>query len=141
MLNLTIKQKLYGLCGIVVLTFAIFGLVYLYAAGLRAEAAAEAERDVGIQIAEAGAKIAILEARRYEKDFLLRKDAKYLDDHANIMAGLYELLNNLQNHIKSEQGLQAVGKLIDRSHEYEEGFQLMASIQTEVGLEIGRAHV
>ena len=92
MFNLTIKQKLYGLGGIVVLTFAIFAMVYAYATGLRAEAAAEAERDISIQIAGAGAKVAILESRRNEKDLLLRKDAKYVEEHAATMDGLYHVL-------------------------------------------------
>ena len=134
MFNLSIKQKLYGLGGIVILTFAIFGLVYLYAAGLRADAAAEAERNLSIQIAEAGAKMAILEARRNEKDFLLRKDVKYVDKHASTMAGLYDLLKDMQTRVKSEAGLEATRELIDRSHEYEKGFQLMVDAQTRVGL-------
>ena len=134
MFNLTIKQKLYGLGGIVVLTFAIFAMVYAYATGLRTEAAAEAERDISIQIAEAGAKIAILEARRDEKDFLLRKDAKYVEEHAATMAGLYDLLKDMQEHINSDEGLDAVRALNDLSRQYEEGFKLMVAAQTKVGL-------
>ncbi|MCW8831450.1 MAG: methyl-accepting chemotaxis protein, partial [Gammaproteobacteria bacterium] len=134
MFNLTIKQKLYGLGTMVVLVFVIFGLVYLYAASLRTEAAAEAERNISIQIAEAGAKIAILEARRNEKDFLLRKDAKYAEEHAVTMAGLYSLLKDMQEHIKSDEGHDAVMRLTNLSHEYEKGFQMMVDAQTKVGL-------
>ena len=134
MFDLTIKQKLYGLGGVVVLAFAVFASVYAYAAGLRAEAAGEAERNIGIQIAEAGAKIAILEARRNEKDFLLRKEEKYVDEHAETMAGLYYLLKDMEEQIRSDEGLDAVRKLNDLSHEYENGFLMMVSAQTKVGL-------
>jgi len=133
-LNLTIKQKLFGFGGIVVLAFAIFAIVYVYATGLRGEAAAEAERATGILMTEAGAKIAILQARRDETDFLLRKDVKYVDEHASTMTGLYFLLKDMQNNIKSDEGLDAVEQLTQFSHEYEKGFQLMVSAQTEVGL-------
>ena len=134
MFNLTIKQKLYGLSGVVVLVFFIFSMVYVYAAGLRTEAAAEAERNMNIQLAEAGAKIAILEARRNEKDFLLSKGIRYVDEHAYTMAGLYYLLKDMQENIKSDEGLEAVTQLTDLAHKYEEGFQLNVDTQTKVGL-------
>ncbi len=134
MFNLTIKQKLYGLGGVVVLAFAVFATVYAYATGIRAEAAEEAERDISIQMSEAGAKIAILEARRNEKDFLLRKDAKYVDEHAGTMVGLYALLGDMKHHVKSKEGLDAVEQLTDLSHEYEQGFLMMVDAQTKVGL-------
>ena len=134
MFNLTIKQKLFGLAGIVILAFAVFAMVYAYAAGLRTEAAAEAERNTNIQLAEAGAKMAIQEARRNEKDFLLSKEIRYVDEHAYTMAGLYYLLKDMQGNIKSDEGLEAIRQLTDLSHKYEEGFQLMVDAQTKVGL-------
>ena len=134
MFNLTIKQRLFGLSGVVVLVFFIFAMVYVYATGLRAEAIAEDEQNMNVQFAEAGAKIAILEARRNEKDFLLRKEIRYVDEHAYTMAGLYYLLKDMQEHIKSDEGLEAVRQLTNLSHEYEEGFQLMVDTQTKVGL-------
>ena len=134
MFNLTIKQKLFGLGGIVVLAFAIFALVYLYATGLRAEAAAEAERDMTIQIAAAKAKIAMLESRRNEKDFLLRKDTKYVGKHAESMADLYQQIKTMQDNIKSAEGIEAVTDLGQRVREYEKGYHSMVDAQTRVGL-------
>ena len=134
MFNLTIKQKLFGLGGLVVLTFAIFAMVYAYSTALRTEAEVEAKRDMNIQQASADSKVAILQARRNEKDFLLRKDTKYIKKHANTMATLYESLETMQENIHSRQGLDAVRKLNDLAQKYEKGFQSMVAAQTRVGL-------
>lgn len=134
MLNLTIKQKLYGLVGIVMLTFAGIVMVFAYATTLKAAGEAKAKHNVAILTTEAAARISILQARRDEKDFLLRKDSKYIKDHAKTMSVLYGYLEQLQTLIKSEEGLKAVGKLTDLAHGYENGFQTMANAEMRVGL-------
>lgn len=134
MLNLTIKQKLYGLVGIVMLTFVGIVMVFAYATTLKATGEAKAKHNVAILTTEAAARISILQARRDEKDFLLHKDSKYIEDHAKTMSVLYGYLERLQTLIKSEEGLKAVGKLTDLTHGYENGFQAMANAETRVGL-------
>jgi len=88
MTSLSIKQKLFGLGGIVVAAFLVFGGVYLYSASIRADTATEAARIYRIDHEEAAVKTGILQARRDEKDFLLRMDTKYLDRHRETMAGV-----------------------------------------------------
>lgn len=134
MLNLTIKQKLYGLVGIVMLTFVGIVMVFAYATTLKAAGEAKAAQNIAILTTEAAARIGILQARRDEKDFLLHKDPKYIDGHAKTMSVLYGHLEQLQALIKSGEGLKAVSQLTDLTHEYEKGFQMMATAQRQVGL-------
>ncbi|MDT8452881.1 MAG: methyl-accepting chemotaxis protein [Gammaproteobacteria bacterium] len=134
MLNLTIKQKLYGLVGIVMLTFVGIVMVFAYATTLKAAGEAKAAQNIAILTAEAAARINILQARRDEKDFLLRKDPKYIENHAKTMSMLYGHLEQLRTLIKSEEGLKAVRELTDLTHEYEKDFQTMANTETRVGL-------
>ena len=134
MFDFTIKQKLMGLAGIVVAVFMIFSVVYSYASDMQAEVAKEAERDMVIEEAETASRIAILQARRNEKDFLLRNNTKYVEKHAQTMRDLYEQLNILQQNIRSEEGLDAVQQLSDLSQEYEKGFQLMVAEQIMLGI-------
>lgn len=134
MFNLTIKQKLFGLAGVIPVTLVVFAIVATYATSLRVKAAAEAERIVEIQTAVSAAKLDLLQARRNEKDFLLRMDTKYIDRHAKTMTDLYITLKKLQEHIKSDEGFDAVSKLNRLSREYEKSIQLMVKVQSKVGL-------
>lgn len=134
MFNLTIKQKLFGLAGIIPVTLVVFAIVAIYATSLRIKAAAEAERTVEIQAAMSAARLDLLQARRNEKDFLLRMDTKYIDRHAKTMADLYIKLKKLQEHVKSDEGFDAVSKISRLSREYEKSIQLMVKVQSKVGL-------
>jgi len=134
MLALTIKQKLYGLAALVLVAFTIFGLVYGYATGIRADAAAEIERSLAIHNAEAEARIALLQSRRNEKDCLLRKNEKYIEKHAKTMQALYGHLQHRQNNVSSDEGHADVRTLRALSHEYEQGFKAMNEVQIRVGI-------
>ena len=134
MLNFTIKQKLLGLGGIVVAVFMIFFIVYLYGSGIGDEVAVAAERDMVMEEAETGARIAILRARQNEKDFLMKKDRLYIDKHAETMQVLYQHLKVMQENIHSDQGMEAVEQLLVLSHKYEAGFQSMVNAQITLGL-------
>lgn len=134
MTNITIKQKLIGLVGIVFTVFIIFSAVYMYGASMNAKVSSESRRDMVIKEAETGARIAILQARENEKDFLLNKNDDYIKQHSETMKHLYELLEILQNNIRSEDGLDAVKRLTNLSHEYEKGFKSMAAVMIKVGL-------
>lgn len=134
MFSLSIKQKLYGLAGVVIVAFTIFGLVYVYATGISDDATAVAERSEHIHNAEAEARIAILQARRNEKDFLLRKDEKYIGKHAKSMQGLYGYLQEIAENVISDTDRENVQSLIKHSRDYEKGFKDMVAVQIKLGL-------
>lgn len=134
-MNLTIKQKLYSLAGIVILAFIVFGLVYVYATGIRAEASAEKERGMNIHNAEAESRIALLQTRRQEKNFLAQKTDQSIELHADAMAELFGHLKYMQDQVISDEGDNTVRALIDISQKYEKSFQSMITMQIRIGLD------
>lgn len=134
MLNITIKQKLIGLVFIVASVFAIFLTVYMYGTTISKEVYAETLRDRVIEDAKTNSRISIFQARQNEKDFLLKKDKTYIDKHALSMIDLYKSLKSMQKNIQSDEGVEAVRRLIDLSHQYQEGFNLMVEAQLILGL-------
>ncbi|WP_122075775.1 methyl-accepting chemotaxis protein [Pseudophaeobacter sp. EL27] len=70
-------------------------------------------------------EIEFLMARRFEKDFLLRRDAKYVDRHASAMQHLYDtehsleeempLLDSMRGQVEPLQALMAAAKSYDQS--------------------------
>ena len=134
MLSLTIKQKLFGLGGVVIAAFLIFAGVYFYSASIRNQASAESERVSNIYKAMEDARIDVLQARRNEKDFLLRKDSTYIDKHAKTMTEVYGELQTIQGLVSSSDGHSTVERLEKAVRAYEQGFQSMAKAQIAVGL-------
>ncbi|MGW8247244.1 MAG: methyl-accepting chemotaxis protein [Acidiferrobacterales bacterium] len=132
MFNLTIKQKLFGLGGVVVLSFAIYTALYIYSVKIRGNAAAEALRVSNIQRAEARAEIALSHAREYEKDFMIKGDT--LEAHGEEMKKFFKQLDLLSADIRSKDGQDAIAQLRSLSQAYEKDFQTVANTRLEVGL-------
>ena len=80
----------------------------------------------------------LLQARRYEKDFLLRHDEKYVTKHAEAMNSAYTVLDGISHHFKvagnahgEEDTAQAQSLLAD----YDATFKEMVSLSLEIGLD------
>ena len=134
MFSLTIKQKLFGLVGVIMLASVIIAGVTYYGNHAREQARHEDDRVARIDRAMSEVQIGILQARRDEKDFLLRRDEKYLDKHKKTMLRLNEQLALLKDNIRSADGLAAVNELIQLVGEYDAGFIKMSEAQIRVGL-------
>jgi len=132
MFSLTIKQKLFGLGGVVVLAFAVFTGIYLYSVKIRSHAAAEEQRVFSIERSEAQAEIALSHARQYEKDFMLTGDT--LEAHAEEMKKFYRQLEMLRANLRVKDGQDAVAQLQSASKAYEKDFQAVANTRLKIGL-------
>jgi len=139
MFSLSIKHKLFGLGGVVVLSFLVFAGVYGYSIKIRSDAAAEANRVSAIEHAEAEAEIALENARRNEKVFLLSGESTQeqanarQEAHAKAMREFYEQLKIMEANIQSEQGKEAVAQLNTVAHKYEQAFDDAAATKAMVG--------
>ena len=139
MASISIKQKLFGLGGVVVLSFLVFAGVYTYSVKIRSDAAIEAKRVSAIQHAEAEAEIALLNARRYEKDFLLHGESTqeqadaWQKGHSEAMRDFYEELKIMEDNIQSVQVKEAVTQLNAVAHKYEQAFDETAATKAMVG--------
>jgi methyl-accepting chemotaxis protein len=94
--------------------------------------------DVAILNHVSAAESYMLQARRNEKDFLLRKDLKYLAKHKKSITGLIEQLQ-LVKKIEAQNGKQEkvveADLLIRFSKEYRKSFEELVSAQKRAGLD------
>ena len=139
MFSMTIKNKLFGLGGVVVLSFLVFAGIYMYSAKIRSDAATEAKRVNAIEHAEAEAEIALQNARRYEKDFLLHGESTqeqanaWQEGHSKAMQDFYKELKIMEANIQSAQGKEAITQLNTVAHKYEQAFDETAATKAMVG--------
>ncbi len=78
--------------------------------------------------------IETLQARRDEKDFLLRRDAAYLDKHAKTMAQLTAHFNEAEAAAPNDELLTQVRKAHTALDEYQKNFSKMSTEALAVGL-------
>ncbi|HEY0721088.1 MAG TPA: HAMP domain-containing methyl-accepting chemotaxis protein [Gammaproteobacteria bacterium] len=78
--------------------------------------------------------IETLQARRDEKDFLLRRDASYLDKHAKTMAQLKAHFDEAEKTAPNEELLAQVRKARGALDEYQKSFTKMSTEAVSVGL-------
>ncbi|AZV79482.1 chemotaxis protein [Parasedimentitalea marina] len=80
----------------------------------------------------------LLQARRLEKDFLLRRDDKYIGLHATTMGTAYSVLDDIADHFKltgSEHGVQDSEHAQSLLTDYENTFKTLVSLSHQIGLD------
>lgn len=125
---MTIKKRFYLLIGITLIAMlAVLGLGIL---GTESTKALEEEH---LQLA--GIKADMLTLRRNEKDFLARKDLKYVDKFEHNHAAALALLDDL-NRRMTASGLDTAGvqQLRNVLVRYGQDFQQLVAIQKQIGL-------
>jgi len=76
----------------------------------------------------------MLQARRNEKDFILRSTEKYLGKHAKTTAGMLETVKDTRNYIVNEEHTQQLETLSEQMKAYQAGFLSLASNMKDSGL-------
>lgn len=94
--NLTLKQKLSGLTTFVILGFSILGLTYFQSTQALNQAKMDYERVIHYGEIADRVSILMLQARRREKDFILRSDEKYIGKHEKEIIAIEESLKKLE---------------------------------------------
>lgn len=138
-LNISIRLAIWGGVGI-----AIAVLAFIVSSALQASAqrdlAQERMRTIDAVNLEADAlKIEFLMARRNEKDFLLRKDAKYIDRHAATMERMYTTFARLEALMPVLHEMQPANAVLPelKGHlaEYETQFAALVASNLRLGLD------
>lgn len=84
-------------------------------------------------------EVEFLRARRAEKDFLLRRDEKYVDRHANTMVQLNEISASLKSQLPQVDGMQdqlaALTQLDSAVAAYEQSFAALVQSHRTLGLD------
>ncbi len=110
--NATLKNKLIGLICLVTIGFVVIALAYLKSINVRDVAKSEFESV--LKYGELLDKITIqmLQARRSEKDFVLRKSEKYIAKHEAVMKQMLGTVNETEKHVfddKQQKNIIALG--------------------------------
>lgn len=82
-------------------------------------------------------EVLFLRARRAEKDFLLRKDPKYLSRHAKIVEQTFTEIDRLENGVSNAQDWQEtpnVAELRQAVQQYQSSFTQLSDLKTALGL-------
>ena len=85
------------------------------------------------QIAES-IKYGFLNARRNEKDFLVRNSEKYLEKHKKTSATVYQNLSSLENILTDQKSLDLVHNVRNGYQVYQKHFSNIAILTIEIGL-------
>ena len=123
-----IKHKLYANTSVVLVSIVCMLLLLLYSVS-----SSKKELELSRLIGEV--KSTILELRRDEKDFLARKDLKYLDQFNQKMANLQRDLGSLANafdDLNIQQ--QETNTLKNVLREYAQHFTALVELQKRIGL-------
>lgn len=136
--RLTLRQQL-GLIS----ALGVLGVVVLGAAhGVQSRVAArlEAERAHAAVLHDTGSRIDrdLLDARRAEKDFVIRRDVRYVARHAQVMTALRRTSEAAEAHARAWPDTEALANdavAIRRGIErYAEAFETVVASETALGL-------
>lgn len=125
---MTIKQKLIANTAILILAMIVMlGLLTFSSSSLQTDV--EVARKIGNIEAE------VLQLRRNEKDFLARKDPKYLDKFNKVYGLLVSDINYIDNYFDSiELTVPEVGRLRAILKDYQSLFGQLVEAQKQIGL-------
>ncbi len=132
--NLTLKQKLSGLTAFVILGFVILGVTYFQSSQVLNQAKTDYERVIHYGEIADRVSILMLQARRREKDFILRSDEKYIGKHAQEIAAIERSLGELEKLAVTKAQRAEIKKLYQQVKAYQSGFIDLANNKKESGL-------
>ncbi len=133
--NLKIKTKINLIMAVGAVGLAILAAVFLISR--QRESRAMERKDLAFETYQVVERLNenLLQARRREKDFIIRKEEKYADDHKAIMAQIREDVLLLHEKIEDEEDFQVLEELEADIDKYGAQFKLVADIYRETGLD------
>jgi methyl-accepting chemotaxis protein len=133
--QLTLRTRLWlGLGAMLLLATAGGVTSALLAGNAETRTAAMIHGPVAKQDAADAAQAAMLQARRAEKDFLLRRDAKYLGKVDDAVADVKRQLDTIHQASEREQDRAAADRAIENLERYHALFREMSALTVERGL-------
>jgi len=132
--NLSLKNKLIGLIALIVIGFIIISMAYLRSINVREHAKHEFENTLEFSEHIDQITIQMLQARRHEKDFILRSDEKYLVKHKKVLGQLIATIKDTANYLINDEVAKHLLDLSSQVEAYQKGFLLLAQNMKESGL-------
>src|SRR5215468_3859606 len=136
-MNLNVGRRIMAVGAVGVFGLMLVGALYFYGNwvqdGFRA-ASDDAERIAGTALK---LQVDFLDARRLEKDFLLRRDVDYVTRHKEVSKAIESNLSSLQDRsrlLDKTELVRQIASIIDVFGSYERHFASIVSVQKELGL-------
>jgi len=135
MLNrLTLKNKLIALIVLMILAMLIIFFAYVQSIKVKDEASAELDKVLSLGRLIDEISIQMLQARRHEKDFILRSQEKYLFRHDKTMGLMLTSLDETAQYLNNEQQGRQITRLRIQMRAYQAGFIELADNMKVSGL-------
>lgn len=132
--RISLKYQI-GLIGLVgALGIAVFGVIYFTSAAAERRAQVIADRAADANEHLLKLEIALLEARRAEKDFLLRLDEKYIGRHSEQIQSAIALAEHLKSVATNEQ-IALLDKVVTGIIAYKNQFTSMSNARRILGFD------
>src|SRR5215470_10231138 len=136
-MNMNVTRRIMAVGAVGVFGLMLVGAFYFYGnwvqVGFRA-ASDDAERIAGTALK---LRVDFLDARRLEKDFLLRRDVDFVTRHKEVSKAIGSNLSSLQDSARSlgqTQLVRQIAFIIEVFGSYEGHFASIVSVQKELGL-------
>lgn len=134
MKRLSIRLQILAICGLALFGFIAIGSVYLIGSSILSDVRHNHNATIQLFSLEQDLRFELLNARRREKDFLIRLDEKYVGQHAEVISRQKTLLTELNGVARTEneqKNLAALGTLITN---YETQFAEVVKDRLAIGL-------
>ncbi len=132
--NMKVSRKMLALAMIVGTGLLVLAGVYLIGVSIQKKALIENERVVNDDSTLLEMDIQLLEARRREKDFLLRKDLAYVKEHAAALRKFRENARAIDARAVKQKTHDLIGRIGVAIDDYEADFNKLVQKTREIGL-------
>ncbi|WP_417454712.1 methyl-accepting chemotaxis protein [Kiloniella sp.] len=132
--NLGIRFQILAICVLALVGFVAVGSVYLVSNQIKNGYISNQDKARHVLELEEDLDKLLLNARRREKDFLLRLDEKYIGQHAEIMIAINKNLSELEIEANTPEFTGYVNDLKNLSASYEKQFKTVVHDLKEIGL-------
>src|SRR5262245_30485082 len=136
-MNVNIGRRIMAVGAVGVFGLMLMGALYFYGNwvqdGFRA-ASDDAERIAGTALR---LRVDFLDARRLEKDFLLRRELDHVNRHKEVSRAIQSNLSSLRDSARSlgqTELVRQIASIIEMFSSYERHFASIVSVQKELGL-------
>ncbi len=136
-LKIKLSHRIGSISIIVLFGMAIIAGIYLYGASVQQTYQQRAETGNSIYALSAKLGTQLLDARRTEKDFLLRNDTKYAEHFDEVQKFIVAVLGALQPQVRAsgqDEIAQRVVSLSDGFNKYVAEFKALVESKTRLGL-------
>jgi len=132
--NVKITHQLWFVMALVLITFILIGYSYRNILILDWQSGKRLERLNKYQVLINDANIDLLQARRFEKDFLLTYDPRFLNMHREVLDTTHDKIDILEVAAPRTLDRENIAKLGDYMDAYEHGFATASGLIVKLGL-------